>query len=234
MTIHKVFTSPLLIDVGMTGVVERLNLEIEKQSLLKHPFYQMWSEGKLTANHLQGYSKEYFELVKAVPEFVRNIQGLANDPSLEGELAQNFREESDHVNAWMKFAISLGVSRDELLNHVSASKTREAVLALNGLTKLSFEEAAAAMYAYESELPKISTSKINGLMKYYGIDNSDATSYFEIHKEADVRHAGMWRSILENVSSDKIESVFDAGFNSLWAQNKLLDSVHEKYVDLYC
>ena len=83
-------------------------------------------------------------------------------------------------------------------------------------------------------MPKISTSKINGLTEYYGIDNSDATSYFEIHKEADIRHAGMWRSILENVSSDKIESVFDAGFNSLRAQNKLLDSVQEKYVDLYC
>ena len=218
----------------MTGVVERINIEIEKQSLLKHPFYQMWSEGKLTANHLQGYSKEYFQLVKAVPEFVRNIHGLTNDPSLEGELAQNFKEESDHVEAWMKFAISLGVSRDELLNHASTCKTREAVLALNTLTKLSFEEAAAAMYAYESELPKISTSKINGLMKYYGIDNSDATSYFEIHKVADIRHAGMWRGILETVCSDKIESVFDAGFKSLGAQNKLLDSIQEKYVGRYC
>jgi pyrroloquinoline-quinone synthase len=70
-------------------------------------------------------------------------------------------------------------------------------------------------------------------MKYYGIDNSDATNYFEIHKEADIRHAGMWRNILENVSSYKIESVFDAGFNSLGAQNKLLDSVQETYVDRY-
>ena len=218
----------------MTGVVELINIEIEKQSLLKHPFYQMWSEGKLNANHLQGYSKEYFNLVQAVPEFVRNIRGLTNDASLEGMLAQNLREESDHVEAWMKFAISLGVSRDELLNHRSARKTREAVLALNSLTRLSLEEAAAAMYAYESELPKISTSKINGLMKYYGIDNSDATSYFEIHKEADIRHAGMWRDILETVSSDKIDSVFDAGFKSLEAQNRLLDSIQERYVGQYC
>ncbi len=218
----------------MTGVVERINIEIEKQSLLKHPFYQMWSEGKLNTNHLQGYSKEYFHLVQAVPEFVRNIRGLTNDASLEGMLAQNFREESDHVEAWVKFAISLGVSRDELLNHQSACKTREAVLALNSLTRLSLEEAAAAMYAYESELPKISTSKINGLMKYYGIDNSDATSYFEIHKEADIRHAGMWRDILETVSSDKVESVFHAGFKSLEAQNRLLDSIQERYVGQYC
>src|SRR5713226_4941895 len=139
----------------MTGVVERIDIEIEKQSLLKHPFYQMWSEGKLTADHLQGYIKEYFQLVIAVPEFVRNIQGLTNDSSLESELA--------HIEAWMRFAISMGVSREKLLNYAPTCKTTEAVLTLNSLTKLSFEEAAAAMYGYEKELPKISTSKINGL-----------------------------------------------------------------------
>lgn len=218
----------------MTGVVERIDIEIEKQSLLKHPFYQMWSEGKLTADHLQGYIKEYFQLVITVPEFVRNIQGLTNDSSLETELAHHFEEESDHIEAWMRFAISMGVSRDKLLNHAPTRKTTEAVLALNSLTKLSFEEAAAAMYGYEKELPKISTSKINGLKKYYGIVNSDATNYFEIHEEADIRHARLWMNILKNVSTDDAESVFEAGVKSLSAQNKLLDSIQEKYVGQNC
>jgi pyrroloquinoline-quinone synthase len=218
----------------MTGVVERIDIEIEKQSLLKHPFYQMWSEGKLTADHLQGYIKEYFQLVITVPEFVRNIQGLTNDSSLETELDHHFEEESDHIEAWMRFAISMGVSRDKLLNHAPTRKTREAVLALNSLTKLSFEEAAAAMYGYEKELPKISTSKINGLKKYYGIVNSDTTNYFEIHEEADIRHARLWMNILKNVSSDDTESVFEAGVKSLSAQNKLLDSIQEKYVGQNC
>lgn len=218
----------------MTGVVERIDIEIEKQSLLKHPFYQMWSEGKLTADHLQGYIKEYFQLVITVPEFVRNIQGLTNDSSLETELAHHYEEESDHIEAWMRFAISMGVSRDKLLNHAPTRKTTEAVLALNSLTKLSFEEAAAAMYGYEKELPKISTSKINGLKKYYGIVNSDATNYFEIHEEADIRHARLWMNILKNVSTDDTESVFEAGVKSLSAQNKLLDSIQEKYVGQNC
>ena len=218
----------------MTGVVERIDIEIEKQSLLKHPFYQMWSEGKLTADHLQGYIKEYFQLVITVPEFVRNIQGLTNDSSLETELAHHFKEESDHIEAWMRFAISMGVSRDKLLNHAPTRKTTEAVLALNSLTKLSFEEAAAAMYGYEKELPKISTSKINGLKKYYGIVNSDATNYFEIHEEADIRHARLCMNILKNVSTDDTESVLEAGVKSLSAQNKLLDSIQEKYVGQNC
>jgi len=218
----------------MTGVVERIDIEIDKQSLLKHPFYQMWSEGKLTTDHLQGYIKEYFQLVIAVPEFVRNIQGLTKDSSLETELAHHFKEESDHIEPWMRFAISMGVSRDELLNYAPTCKTTEAVLTLNSLTKLSFEEAAAAMYGYEKELPKISTSKINGLKKYYGIENSDATNYFEIHEEADIRHARLWMNILKSVSNDDTESVFEAGVKSLSAQNKLLDSIQEKYVGQYC
>lgn len=218
----------------MTGVVERIDIEIDKQSLLKHPFYQMWSEGKLTTDHLQGYIKEYFQLVIAVPEFVRNIQGLTKDSSLETELAHHFKEESDHIEPWMRFAISMGVSRDELLNYAPTCKTTEAVLTLNSLTKLSFDEAAAAMYGYEKELPKISTSKINGLKKYYGIENSDATNYFEIHEEADIRHARLWMNILKNVSTDDTESVFEAGVKSLSAQNKLLDSIQEKYVGQYC
>ncbi len=218
----------------MTGVVERIDIEIEKQSLLKHPFYRMWSEGKLTADHLQGYIKEYFQLVIAVPEFVRNIQDLTNDSSLETELAHHFQEESDHIEAWMRFAISMGISGDKLLSYAPTCKTTEAVRTLNSLTKLSFEEAAAAMYGYEKELPKISTSKINGLKKYYGIENNDATNYFEIHEEADIRHARLWMNILKNVSTDDTESVFEAGVKSLNAQNKLLDSIQEKYVGKYC
>ena len=218
----------------MAWVVERIDIEIEKQSLLRHPFYQMWSEGRRTADHLQGYIKEYFQLVIAVPEFVRNIQDLTNDSSLETELAHHFQEESDHIEAWMGFALSMGVSRDELLNYTPTCKTIEAVRTLIGLTKLSFEEAAAAMYGYEKELPRISRSKIDGLKKYYGIENGDATRYFEIHEEADVRHAGLWTNILKNVSPDMAQSVFKAGFKSLRAQNELLDSIQEKYVGQYC
>ncbi len=51
----------------MLDVINQINAEIEKNSLLKHKFYQMWQEGKLTLDHLAGYSKEYYQLVKNVP-----------------------------------------------------------------------------------------------------------------------------------------------------------------------
>jgi pyrroloquinoline-quinone synthase len=216
------------------SLVERIDAEVEKRSLLKHPFYQMWSEGKLTVDHLQGYSKEYFQLVKAVPAFVQNIASTNTDVSLAPEIDGNMKEEAEHVEPWTRFARSLGVPLNELTAYDGASKTGEAVARMMALSRMSFEEAVAAMYAFECELPKISRSKIDGLVKFYGLDGKDALNYFQIHEEADVRHAQTWRNILNSLPAEKQERVFAAAVESLKAQNLLLDSVQEKYVGINC
>ena len=116
------------------------------------------------------------------------------------------------------------------MSYGGSEKTNRAVAKLMGLAGLSLEEAVAAMYAYEMELPKISRSKIDGLKKLYVMDSEDATKYFEIHEEADVRHTQVWRDILQRIPSEKHEAAINAAIQSLQAQNMLLDSVHEKYV----
>lgn len=211
-------------------IVEMIDSEIEKRSLLKHPFYQMWSEGKLTVDHLKGYSLEYFHLVKAVPGMVGNIAAA----SANEDIASNAKEESNHVAPWVRFASALGVKPEELENYKGDPKSNAAVEAMKKLSALSFEEAVAAMYAYEAELPKISRSKIDGLKTFYGMDSKDATEYFEIHEEADVRHAQVWREILRAIPAGRREAAFNAAVESLKAQNMLLDSVQEKYVAIAC
>jgi pyrroloquinoline-quinone synthase len=208
-------------------IVQRIDSEIEKRSLLKHSFYQMWSEGKLTIDHLQGYSKEYFQLVKIVPKFVENIAKLTRDPNT---ITANAREEAEHVELWVRFAKALGISRSDLINYGGSEKTNEAVDKLMRLSSLTFEEAVAAMYAYEMELPKISRSKIDGLKKFYGMNSEDAIKYFETHEEADIRHAQVWREILQSIPEERQEATFNAAIESLQAQNMLLDSVYEKFV----
>ncbi|HJT50290.1 MAG TPA: iron-containing redox enzyme family protein [Nitrososphaeraceae archaeon] len=220
----------------MNTLVERIDLEIEKFSLLKHSFYKMWSDGKLSLDNLRSYSKEYFQLVKAVPDFVQNIISSSSssyvlNKAISQGLDQNLREELEHVEPWIRFAHAIGVPRNELINHIAADKTDATISVLSHLTKLSIEEAAAAMYAYEKQLPKISRSKIDGLQKFYGMENNaDATNYFEIHEETDVRHAELWRSIIKHTNQEKEQAVFNAAIISLQAQNKLLDSVQEKYL----
>jgi len=215
------------------NIVERIDLEIEKRSLLKHPFYRMWSDGKLTVDHLQGYSKEYFQLVKAVPDMVETIASSC-DSSTSSLVADSAAEEIEHVVLWERFAKSLGVENSELVHHDGATKTKYAVDSLQELSRLPFEQAAAALYAYEADLPKISRSKIDGLKKFYDLSSEDATKYFEVHEEADVRHARLWRDILLAAPSDQHDSIIDSAMKSLAAQNILLDSVLEKYVRVSC
>ncbi len=210
--------------------IERIDYEIEKHSLLKHVFYQMWSEGKLTINHLQGYSKEYFQLVKVVPKFVENIFNVIADPSLKRAIGQNLKEESEHIEPWIMFSTAMGVQRNDLTSYKGENETNMAVSSLSQLTERSLEEAVAAMYAYEKELPKISKSKIDGLKKFYGVQSNEATKYLEIHEEVDLRHSEVWKNILKTIPEDKQERAFDAAISSLEAQNKLLDSVHKNYV----
>jgi pyrroloquinoline-quinone synthase len=211
-------------------LIERIDYEIEKHSLLKHVFYQMWSEGKLTINHLQGYSKEYFQLVKVVPKFVENIFNVIADPSLKRAVGQNLKEESEHIEPWIMFSTAMGVQRNDLTSYKGENETSMAVSTLSQLTERSLEEAVAAMYAYEKELPKISRSKIDGLKKFYGVQSNEATKYLEIHEEVDVRHSEVWKNILKTIPEEKQECALNAAISSLEAQNKLLDSVQKNYV----
>ena len=211
-------------------LIERIDYEIEKHSLLKHVFYQMWSEGKLTINHLQGYSKEYFQLVKVVPKFVENIFNVIADPSLKRAVGQNLKEESEHIEPWIMFSTAIGVQRSDLASYKGENETNMAVSTLFQLTERSLEEAVAAMYAYEKELPKISRSKIDGLKKFYGVQSNEATKYLEIHEEVDVRHSEVWKNILKTIPEEKQERALNAAISSLEAQNKLLDSVQKNYV----
>jgi pyrroloquinoline-quinone synthase len=193
----------------------------------------MWSAGQLTQNHLRGYTKEYFHLVKAVPQFIANIYYHTDNLVFQQELEQNIKEESEHIEPWIRFANSLGVSRESLAEHTPAPKTIEAVSSLDSLTRKSLGEAASTMYGYEKELPKISSSKIRGLKEYYGMDSSDSTKYFEIHEEVDIRHAGLWMRILNDIGMSKASLVLEAEVKSLEAQNHLLDSIYERYIGNY-
>jgi len=208
------------------NIIKKIDDMIEERSLLKHPFYQMWSDGKLTQESLAGYSKEYFQLVKAVPLFMTPIIEKAQD-TVVSELISNQQEESDHIKPWINFAGELGISEDELVSYSGTSKTREAVSDLNELMN-TYEGGACAMYAFEKEIPKISQTKLDGLKEFYGLTNDEATEYFKLHTEADIRHTASWRHILETSSTDQSDLIEIAN-KSISAQNLLLDSCYEEY-----
>ena len=208
------------------NLIQKIDQIIEERSLLKHPFYEMWSDGKLTQESLAGYSKEYFQLVKAVPEFMTPIIERAPN-SVITELTENQQEESDHIKPWISFAGELGISEDELISYSGLDKTKKAVSDLSELMN-TFDGGACAMYAFEKEIPKISQTKLDGLSEFYQITNDNATEYFKLHTEADIRHTASWRNILEKSNADT-SNLIEIAEKSVSAQNLLLDSCYEEY-----
>ncbi|MDQ5869922.1 MAG: iron-containing redox enzyme family protein [Thermoproteota archaeon] len=214
----------------MSRLVDLIDVEIQNRSLLKHPFYQKWSNGELILDHLQGYSKEYSQLVNAIPKMVENVVLLTTDKKTHFAIAENQKEESEHIELWAKFAGALGVSKNVLSTYGGSIDTNLAISKLIKLTSGSFEEAVCAMYAYEMELPKISRSKIDGLKGFYNITGSDATEYFRTHEEVDVRHAQLWRRLINDIPKSKHDLALKAAIRSLEAQNDLLDAVCSQYL----
>ena len=208
------------------NLIQKIDQIIEERSLLKHPFYEMWSDGKLTQESLAGYSKEYFQLVKAVPEFMTPIIEKAPN-SVITELTENQQEESDHIKPWISFAGELGISEGELIPYSGLNKTKKAVSDLSELMN-TFDGGACAMYAFEKEIPKISQTKLDGLSEFYQMTSDNATEYFKLHTEADIRHTASWRNILEKSNADTSDLI-EIAEKSVSAQNLLLDSCYDEY-----
>lgn len=209
----------------MQGLIAKIDALIEEKSLLKHPFYQKWSEGSLTVESLAGYSREYYEMARSVPGFVESIITHAPDDMDTSVMKSVMDEESEHVSMWAKFASAFGV-KCSALESDARSKTVRAVTKLGSLMK-TFEGGACAMYAFEKEIPSISRTKLDGLAEFYGITSDDATEYLRIHTEADIRHAAVWSGVVE-ASAQPAAMITVAGA-SLDAQNLLLDSCYEAY-----
>lgn len=225
--------------------IKDINREIEQRSLLKHPFYKAWIEGKLTIDHLKGYSKEYFQLVKSIPQFVQNIYDNRSLDNIEEEyynskylanIKQIQKEESEHVLEWINFALGLGVSKKELIEYEGTQRVNTAISNLKKLSYSRIIEAASMMYSLEKEIPKISTTKLDGLENYYGINNFKAIQYFKIHQSVDIEHTKVWQDILTDFNINFIKDeqgrkeLVNSAILSLQSQNLILDSVYEKYV----
>jgi pyrroloquinoline-quinone synthase len=186
---------------------------------------------------LQGYSKEYFQLVKAVPTLVSNVLGQVT-PELEqayrdvNTIKHNVEEEKQHLAPWISFAESIGVPRNDLYSYECSQKTKDAITNMSELTSRSFACGISTLYAFEKQLPEISAKKIEGLVNFYGIqnDNDRALEYFRIHQKVDIEHAELWRNLLVLMPAPLHETILDAASKSLIYQNMILDGVCETYL----
>jgi pyrroloquinoline-quinone synthase len=213
---------------------------ISEKSMLKHPFYQAWTDGKLTKEQLKNYSLQYFHNVLAFPTFLSGVH--FNTPAFDGnvavrqEILNNLIEEEhgerNHPKLWRNFAEALGALPQELNNTEMLSETKGLVDTFRRVCISSpFYIGLAALYVYESQIPEVAKVKIDGLKKFYDITQEADFEFFTVHSELDIYHSQTEMALIEKYadSPEKQDEVLKAVrecANSLW---KFLDGVYENY-----
>jgi pyrroloquinoline-quinone synthase len=84
----------------------------------------------------------------------------------------------------------------------------------------SIAEGLAALYAYESQIPAVCESKIDGLKRHYGFNNPEHYSYFSVHIQADREHSAAERKMLsdyiDNQNFEAVKAAADRVLEALW------------------
>ena len=210
---------------------------VMRHSMLKHPFYVAWSEGKLSREVLQEYAKQYYAHVRAFPTYVSAVHSHCDDLETRQMLLENLIEEEqgteNHPELWLRFAESLEVTRDEVRNAELLPQTRASVARLKQLTQSEdYREGLAALYAYESQIPDVAKTKRAGLKDFYGIADERGVSFFRVHESIDLLHKEVEQRILANECSkpedkERVIKAASAGAQALWS---FLDGVTEAYL----
>jgi pyrroloquinoline-quinone synthase len=143
---------------------QELTRVVEKWNLLRHPFYQAWSAGTLPVEALQVYAREYGAFIESLPQGWRTL----------GD-EETAHEETEHAELWDAFAGSLNATKGApgITETEALAQTAQALFAQPAT-------ALGALYAFEVQQPATAASKLDGLKKWYRMDEAGG-KYFEAH-----------------------------------------------------
>ena len=193
--------------MNTTQFFEQLEASIAKYDLLFHPFYRAWAAGELTRDDLREYARHYYHHVEAFPCYLAELALRLDEGELRRAVLANMCEEKGvpggsekdsvpHSELWLDFAEGMGARRD-MRWHLPVAEVRELIRYFHLVASEGTpEEALAAFYAYESQVPRVAKEKERGLREIYGADDKTC-GYFSLHTTADVFHSNVWRKQLE-------------------------------------
>ncbi|MGQ9870537.1 CADD family putative folate metabolism protein [Leptodesmis sp.] len=219
---------------------EQLQSLVEQKHLLKHPFYVAWTEGKLTREHLKHYAIQYFQNVLAFPTYVSavhfNTPHVGTSIAMRQEILENLIEEErgtqNHPALWQRFAEALGATESELTATPALPTTENLISTFRRLCLNSpFYAGLAALYAYESQIPAVATTKIDGLQRFYGMTNPQEYRFFTVHQSADEYHSEAELKLIEQYADtpEKQAEVLNVAAQAADALWQFLDGVYDAY-----
>lgn len=223
--------------VATTDIIDEVRAIVEERSLLKHPFYRAWQEGRLTLDHLRAYACQYQHHVLAFPQYVSAAHAICPDMADRQALLENLieeeRGEENHPELWLRFAEGVGASREDVVGSAPLRETQHLVDTFRDATsRRSFAEACAALYVYESQVPEVAKTKIAGLRQFHNINDERTLQFFDVHIGADEVHSEVGAAMVRRHAVAPAERVAVLRTarecaDALWS---FLDGVQREYV----
>jgi pyrroloquinoline-quinone synthase len=192
--------------------------KVADRAMLKHPFYQAWTEGRLSLDTLRAYARQYFHHVEAFPRAVSAVHSACPNRDGRRMLAENLAEEEgieagkqDHATLWLMFASGLGESEEGVRAQKLNPETQGLIDTFRKLSRQSYAAGLGALYAYESQFPGVASAKIEGLIDRYGIADEEALRFFRVHEGVDVEHSSVCRALLDQLPGEEQAEAVAAG-----------------------
>jgi pyrroloquinoline-quinone synthase len=218
---------------------EQLEASIAKYDLLCHPFYKAWAAGELTRDDLREYARQYYHHVEAFPQYLAEFALQLEESDLRRAVLANMCDENGtadssgkdsvpHSELWLDFAEGMGARRDDVVLHLPLAEINELMQCFHhAASENTPEEALAAFYAYESQVPRVAKEKERGLREMYGADDKTC-GYFTLHATADIYHSNVWRKQLERrieANPEAAQAALDAAENTAKLLWQALDGI---------
>ena len=209
----------------MNQYLDKIDNDIAGKHLLKHPFYLAWTRGELSKEALMDYAKQYYHHVAAFPTYLSAVHANCDDQTTRKQLLSNLIDEEagspNHPELWLRFAEGLGISDIDVRNTEEQPETRNLIEAFRSICRdESTAKGLAALYAYESQIPAICESKIDGLKKHYGFTDPKHYEYFSVHVKADREHSAaerkMLRAYIDDHNFESVKGSVNRVLDALW------------------
>jgi pyrroloquinoline-quinone synthase len=209
----------------MNNHLDKIDSDIAEKNLLKRPFYLAWTRGELSKEALTDYARQYYHHVAAFPTYLSAVHAKCDDQPTRKQILQNLIDEEagspNHPELWKQFANALGVNDVDVEKTEKQSETKNLIAKFRSVCgNEPTADGLAALYAYESQIPVICESKIEGLKKFYGFNDPKGYEYFSVHIEADKEHSAAEREMLsakiDNQNAESVRASVNRVLDALW------------------